>query len=303
MASGSVTGKRGSTGSGAGRTSGQRSGGGNASAAKQPARKPPAGKSQGGKAPAKKSPAKKPQAKKPQARKSSGRTPAARRGAQAGGFSGGVVTKAVVRTWRLLALAVGGLARALGRTRELDPEHRRDGLALVLIAFGLVTAVGVVWDSAGPVGEWIATGTRSVLGSGAVVLPFALVAAAVVLMRSEPRAEARPRMVVGTLLVGLAVLGLFHLGSGRPQEHTEQMSAGGWVGWFSGDLLARGVSTWVAVPLLLLLLGYGALVFTGTPIRRIPERLREQSERDREARRASGADGTDGSPGGADGAG
>ncbi|WP_019808605.1 DNA translocase FtsK [Saccharomonospora halophila] len=203
----------------------------------------------------------------------------------------------MVRTWRLLALAVGGLARALGRTRELDPEHRRDGLALVLIAFGLVTAVGVVWDSAGPVGEWIAIGTRSVLGSGSVVLPFALVAAAVVLMRSEPRAEARPRMVVGTLLVGLAVLGLFHLGSGRPQGHTGQMSAGGWVGWFSGDLLARGVSSWVAVPLLLLLLGYGALVFTGTPIRRIPERLREQSERDREARRASGADGTDGPDG------
>ena len=84
-------------------------------------------------------------------------------------------------------------------------------------------------------------------------------------------------MVVGGLLVGLAVLGLLHLISGRPQEHADQMYAGGWIGWFSGDLLARGVTSWVAVPLLVLVLLYGVLVFSGTPIRRIPQRLREWS--------------------------
>lgn len=150
-------------------------------------------------------------------------------------------------------------------------------MALGLIALAFIAAVGVGWEAAGPVGEWIAVGTRSVIGAAAVGLPVALLVAAVVLMRSQPRPETRPRMVVGGLLVGMAVLGLLHLISGRPQEHAEQMYAGGWIGWFSGDLLARGVTSWVAVPLLVLVLLYGVLVFAGTPIRRIPQRLREWS--------------------------
>lgn len=178
-------------------------------------------------------------------------------------------------TWRMLARGVGGVARAVGRTRELDPEHRRDGLALGLIALALVAAVGVGWEAAGPVGEAIAVGTRSVLGSAALALPVGLLLAAVVLMRSQPRPETRPRMVVGSLLVTLAVLGLLHLVSGRPQDHADQMHAGGWIGWLSGDLLARGVTGWVAVPLLVLVLAYGVLVCAGTPVRRVPQRLRE----------------------------
>ncbi|WP_307845733.1 DNA translocase FtsK [Saccharomonospora sp. NB11] len=175
----------------------------------------------------------------------------------------------------MVARGVGGVARAVGRTRELDPEHRRDGLALGLVALGLVAAIGVGWEGAGPVGEAIAIGTRSVLGSAALVLPITLFGAAIVLMRSQPRPETRPRMVVGGLLVGLAVLGLLHLISGRPQSHQDQMYAGGWIGWLSGDLLARGVTGWVAVPLLVLVLAYGVLVCSGTPVRRVPQRVRE----------------------------
>ncbi|EHR62199.1 DNA segregation ATPase, FtsK/SpoIIIE family [Saccharomonospora cyanea NA-134] len=189
--------------------------------------------------------------------------------------SGGALGRTLRGTWTLLARGVGGLTRAVGRTRELDPEHRRDGLALGLIALALVAAVGVGWEAAGPVGEGIAVGTRSVIGAAAVALPVALLMAAVVLMRSQPRPETRPRMVVGTVLVGLALLGLLHLVSGRPQEHARQMYAGGWIGWLSGDPLARGVTGWVAVPLLVLVLVYGVLVCAGTPIRRVPQRLRE----------------------------
>ncbi|MER7117146.1 DNA translocase FtsK 4TM domain-containing protein [Saccharomonospora azurea] len=211
--------------------------------------------------PASKSPAK--------SRSSAGRKPPAKRS------SGGALGKTVRGTWRMLARGVGGVARAVGRTRELDPEHRRDGLALGLIALALVAAVGVGWEAAGPVGEAIAVGTRSVLGSAALALPVGLLLAAVVLMRSQPRPETRPRMVVGSLLVTLAVLGLLHLVSGRPQDHADQMHAGGWIGWLSGDLLARGVTGWVAVPLLVLVLAYGVLVCAGTPVRRVPQRLRE----------------------------
>ncbi|AGM04846.1 DNA translocase FtsK [Amycolatopsis keratiniphila] len=177
-------------------------------------------------------------------------------------------------TWNLLAKGLGTLARTVGRGRELEPEHRRDGLALGLIALALVIAFGVWWRAAGPIGGWVEVGTRSLLGAGAVTLPLVLTVVAVALMRSEPVPEARPRMVIGTLLVVLAVLGLLHIFTALPETNDGRMYAGGVIGAFSGGLLTMGVTTWVAVPLLVLALLFGTLVFTGTPVREIPHRLR-----------------------------
>ena len=177
--------------------------------------------------------------------------------------------------WNLLAKGLGSLARTVGRSRELGAEHRRDGLALGLIAVALIAAVGVWWHAAGPIGAAVEIATRTVFGAGAVTLPLVLVAVAVALMRSEPQPETRPRMVIGTLLVVLAVLGLLHIFNQLPGAREDRMYAGGIIGSFSGGLLVQGVTTWVAVPLLALALGFGILVFTGTPVRDIPHRLRD----------------------------
>ncbi|HVV10418.1 FtsK/SpoIIIE family DNA translocase [Amycolatopsis sp.] len=201
--------------------------------------------------------------------RSAARKPAARRS------SGGAFAKAVRGSWTLLARGAGGLARTVGRSRELEPEHRRDGLGLGLIALALIIAVGVWWRAAGPIGQYLEIGTRTVFGAGAVALPLALVVAAIALMRSEPRPETRPRMVIGTLLVMFALLGLLHLFNRQPQSNDYRMYAGGQLGALSGGLLARGVTTWVAAPLLVLALGYGVLIFTGTRVRDIPQALRE----------------------------
>ncbi|EME62997.1 DNA segregation ATPase FtsK/SpoIIIE [Amycolatopsis decaplanina DSM 44594] len=195
-------------------------------------------------------------------------------------------------TWNLLAKGLGTLARTVGRGRELEPEHRRDGLALGLIALALVIAFGVWWRAAGPIGGWVEVGTRSLLGAGAVTLPLVLTVVAVALMRSEPMPEARPRMVIGTLLVIMSVLGLLHIFTALPETNDGRMYAGGVIGAFSGGLLTMGVTTWVAVPLLVLALLFGTLVFTGTPVREIPHRLRnwgldpeeiEEAEAERQA--------------------
>ncbi len=177
-------------------------------------------------------------------------------------------------TWNLLAKGLGTLARTVGRSRELEPAHRRDGLALGLIALALVIAFGVWWRAAGPIGGWVEVGARSLLGAGAVTLPLVLIVSAVALMRSEPVPEARPRMVIGTILVILSVLGLLHIFTALPETNDGRMYAGGVIGAFSGGLLTMGVTTWVAVPLLVLALLFGTLVFTGTPVREIPHRLR-----------------------------
>ncbi|WP_089300693.1 FtsK/SpoIIIE family DNA translocase [Haloechinothrix alba] len=185
--------------------------------------------------------------------------------------------------WTMLAKGIGGLARTIGRTRELESEHRRDGIALGLIAFALVAAVGVWVRAAGPVGDWVDIATRTVLGVGANFLPMVLVTIAVLLMRTEPRPDARPRLVIGPLMMSVAILGLAHLFLGRPQSHEDMMHAGGWVGWLSGEFLARGVTWWVAVPLLVLALVFGVLVLTATPVRQIPHRLRTWGQEPAEA--------------------
>ncbi|MEV5718699.1 DNA translocase FtsK 4TM domain-containing protein [Amycolatopsis mediterranei] len=186
----------------------------------------------------------------------------------------GIFGKGVRGTWNLLAKGLGTLARTVGRTRELEPEHRRDGLALGLIGLGIVAAVGVWWRAAGPIGLGVEIATRTVLGAGAVTLPLVLIVVAVALMRSEPHPETRPRMVVGTIMVVLSVLGMLHIFTALPGTNDGRMYAGGIVGAFSGGLLTMGVTTWVAVPLLILALFFGVLVFTGTPVREIPHRLR-----------------------------
>ncbi|WP_290055027.1 DNA translocase FtsK [Amycolatopsis solani] len=205
---------------------------------------------------------------KPRPRSSPARKPAPRR------KTPGIFGKGVRGTWNLLAKGTGTLARTVGRTRELEAEHRRDGLALGLIALAIVAAVGVWWRAAGPIGAGVEIATRTVLGAGAVTLPLVLVVVAVALMRSEPHPETRPRMVIGTIMVVLSVLGMLHIFTALPDTNDGRMYAGGIIGAFSGGLLTMGVTTWVAVPILILALVFGILVFTGTPVREIPQRLR-----------------------------
>ena len=174
----------------------------------------------------------------------------------------------------MLAKGVGSLARAVGRGKELDPAHRRDGIALVLIVLALISAVGVWWRAAGPIGHWIDSGVRSAVGLGALALPVVLLLTGIVLMRSQPHKEARPRLVIGFLLFWLAALGLAHLFAGQPAGNVGREGAGGAIGYVAGEFLAEGVTAWVAAPVLILIALYGVLVFTGTPVREIPQRLR-----------------------------
>jgi S-DNA-T family DNA segregation ATPase FtsK/SpoIIIE len=128
-----------------------------------------------------------------------------------------------------------------------------------------------------------------VVGAAAMALPLTLLVIGIALMRSDPLPEKRPRLVIGTLLFVLAVLGILHIFSDLPEDNLRQQYAGGALGYFSGGLLSKGVTAWVALPVLLLALGFGVLVFTGTRFRDIPTRLRELGM-DPEDREAEGID-------------
>src|SRR5204862_7680684 len=110
--------------------------------------------------------------------------------------------------WMGLGHGVGWVVRAVGRkaatARDLEPEHRRDGLGLLMIGLAILLAVAVWFDRAGQVGGWIAQATRFVLGAVAAVLPVLLVGGAVRLMRQPPDPEHPGRGLAGwtALLVG-----------------------------------------------------------------------------------------------------
>jgi S-DNA-T family DNA segregation ATPase FtsK/SpoIIIE len=181
--------------------------------------------------------------------------------------------------WRGSAHVVGGVARAVGRNaataRELEPEHRRDGAGLGVIAFGFICAMAVWADAAGPVGRAITSACRLLLGNGAGLLPVILVVAGAHLLRQEPQPQSRGRIVVGTTALTLSVLGLLDLWAGSPHTGHARSYAGGLIGTAVAGPLSTGLSAAIAVPLLLGLGVFGILVVTATPISALREFVRD----------------------------
>jgi S-DNA-T family DNA segregation ATPase FtsK/SpoIIIE len=174
----------------------------------------------------------------------------------------------------MLARGAGSTARSVGRARDLEPGHRRDGIALGMLAVAVVLAASSWFDAARPVGGWIDASVRVVIGSAVVLLPILLVALAVVLMRTEPHPESRPRLVLGTAMISLPVLGLWHLWSGAPLEPADRQRVAGFVGFAIGGPLSDGLTPWIATPLLIIGVLFGLLLVTGTTIREVPSAMR-----------------------------
>ncbi|MEJ2890403.1 DNA translocase FtsK [Actinomycetospora aeridis] len=196
-----------------------------------------------------------------------GRAPARRTGP-------GPIVRTLRGGWVLAARGLGSLVRTLGRARDVDAAHQRDGIALGLVVLAVLTAAGVWWRAGGPVGAGLDIALRTVVGAAALVLPLVLVGVAVLLLRTDPDPETRPRTVVGALLLGLAVLSVWHLVAGSPGDLDGRRAGGGVLGAVVADPLTRGVTVWLAGVVLVLVGLYGLLVLTGTPVREVGVRLR-----------------------------
>ncbi|MGC5017778.1 DNA translocase FtsK [Micromonospora sp. DT47] len=186
------------------------------------------------------------------------------------------VGRAVGALWMGLAHGVGWAVRAAGRqaasARDLDPEHRRDGGGLLLFGLAILTGVAIWFSGAGPLGARLADTVRLFLGAIAIVVPVLLMIGAWRLMRTPADPAHRGRGLVGWGSLLIATAAMLHIGQ-DPVDPVQRDYAGGLIGAGIGDLLEAGVTAWVAVPLLILLLVFGLLVVTATPINKIPERL------------------------------
>ncbi|WP_250447292.1 DNA translocase FtsK [Actinotalea sp. C106] len=185
--------------------------------------------------------------------------------------------------WMGGAHVVGGTARRLGRgARDLDPAHRRDGLAFFLLGLAVVVAAREWWGLSGSAGDAVHAVVAGTFGVVGVVVPILLLLAAVRLMRHPERVEANGRMGIGLSAVLLSVCGIVHLAGDLPSPSdgfAPVRSAGGVLGYLLATPLEHLVTAWVALPLMVLLGFFGILVVTATPVHQIGPRLRALYER------------------------
>jgi S-DNA-T family DNA segregation ATPase FtsK/SpoIIIE len=186
------------------------------------------------------------------------------------GMAVGRVSRA---TWLMLARGAGSTARSVGRAREIDPGHRRDGMALALLGLAVVMAASSWFDAARPVGAWIDGVLRMLVGSAVALLPIVVAAIAVLLMRTEPNPDSRPRLILGSVMIALPALGLWHLWAGSPATPAARQQAAGFIGFALGGPLSDGLTEWIAAPLLFIGTLFGLLLLTGTTIREVPATL------------------------------
>ncbi|ARZ67510.1 cell division protein FtsK [Streptomyces albireticuli] len=214
--------------------------------------------------PAGRAPARKAPAKKAAARPAPRRAPAAPGG--------------VRRVGRGVAHGVGAVFRGVGRgAKNLDPAHRKDGLALLLLGVALVVAAGTWSSLEGPVGELVTMLVTGAFGRLDLVVPILLGVIALRLFRHPERPEANGRIVIGLSALVVGVLGQVHVACGSPSRDAGTQAlqdAGGMIGWAAASPLIMTVGRVLAVPLLVLLTIFGLLVVTATPVNAIPRRLR-----------------------------
>jgi DNA segregation ATPase FtsK/SpoIIIE, S-DNA-T family len=191
--------------------------------------------------------------------------------------------RAVRATWMGLAHVAGGTVRRIGHgARELEPEHRRDGIGLFLLALAVLVATSEWWGLHGTTGEVIHAVVAGTLGRVAYAAPIVLLLFGIRLLRAPGNQASTNRITIGTTALTVSTAGLVHISAGLPSPPDgalKMRDAGGIIGFLASSPIVAAVKTVGAVPLLLLLGFFGLLVMTATPVRMIPARLGELRDR------------------------
>ncbi len=197
----------------------------------------------------------------------------------------GVLGRGTVALWLGLAHGVGATARSVGHSaRDLEPEHRRDGVGLALLGMALVVAGAVWWQPPGGAMDLVRSVTAGSVGKVAWAVPLWLAWIGWRTLRDPRHNGPAGRQVIGWTALVLGVLGLVHIANGNPQPEVGDayalQQAGGAVGFVVSSLLLDLFRTaWVVIPILGLLGVFGLLVITATPVYLIPDRLAELRDR------------------------
>jgi S-DNA-T family DNA segregation ATPase FtsK/SpoIIIE len=183
--------------------------------------------------------------------------------------------RGVGRIWIGAAHLAGGAVRGVGKgARDLEPELRRDGLGLSLIAAAIILIAATWFGVDGWFISWTSMLATSFFGALAWVAPLLLLALAWRFLRHPDQNGATGRLAIGITAIVVSVLGLWHLaqGAATPSNGAEAMnSAGGTMGWIVTAPVVAALGSIVSGFLLVLLGFFGYLVLTKTTIARLRE--------------------------------
>ncbi len=171
-----------------------------------------------------------------------------------------------------------------GRAREKEVREYdtliRYASAIVLLAAGVLLMLSA-FDAAGPVGAAVFTASYAIVGIGAFLLPFALIAVGLYAGFRRPTLE--PLIASGILIILASVLAFAGLFPGT--------EFGGKAGTFFGEALAGFFGFWGALVLLIAVIAIGIAIVSdiemlgallGENVLSLWKRVRERKEREEE---------------------
>ena len=173
--------------------------------------------------------------------------------------------------WRLIAKAIGSSIRFIFRSsKELDPDHQRDGVAFFLFILALVSAAGVWFDLSNLVGRATYSFLFGGVGILANLVPVIFVFFAFRLFKSTDDSADIGRVSIGTLLIVISTTALAHIANGSTGTGATAMrDGGGWIGYGVSSGLVALVTEVLAIPILLIFLTFGLLIITKTPLSKV----------------------------------
>src|SRR5690606_29946729 len=116
-----------------------------------------------------------------------------------------------------VAHGLGAVIRSITKgARDLEPEHRRDGVAFFLIALAMVVAAREWWGLPGAFGTAVHAVVAGTVGLAGVAVPVLLIWLGVRVMRHPERAQANSRVAIGLTFLVVAVCALVAISEDNP---------------------------------------------------------------------------------------
>ncbi len=177
--------------------------------------------------------------------------------------------------WKFFAKTLGSSIRFIFRgAQDLDPAHQRDGLAFIVFILGLISAAGVWFSLDNVVGHGIYAAVFGLIGRLGFITPIIFIYFAFRLFRAPDDSKATGRIIVGTFVLLISITGLLHILNGSSGTgQTAIRNGGGWIGYGISTPLVALVTIILAIPILLILLFFGILVITATPVSKVLGRI------------------------------
>ena len=193
---------------------------------------------------------------------------------------GSAIGRGLSAIWKFFARSLGGAVRFLARgARDLDPVHQRDGIAFLLLILALTATAGTWFRADNFVGRALYSFVYGAFGRIGFFIPLVLIYFAFRLFRLPDEKAATGRIIVGTLTIFLSTTGIAHLLNGSTGTGATAMRhGGGWIGYAVSTPLVALMTSLLTYPVLIIILIFGVLVVTATPVSEVFTRITNTSK-------------------------